>query len=123
MDAEDAELVVETAAAPAATTVDQVNVLDSEIFDCELTVTSPAAVNNTLEGLVPQQVIESAEVKHKRAVTMQQVTVTQGIGADSAFVLAHCMCRVKKIVIESAVDSDSTSESEGEEVYEERAWD
>ena len=90
MDAEDAELVVETAAAPAATTVDQVNVPDSEILDCELTVTSPAAVNNTLEGLVPQQVIESAEVKHKRAVTMQQVTVSQGIGADSAFVLAHC---------------------------------
>jgi hypothetical protein len=90
MDAEDAELVVETAAAPAATTVDQVNVPDSEILDCELTVASPAAVNNTLEGLVPQQVIESAEVKHKRAVTMQQVTVTQGIGADSAFVLAHC---------------------------------
>ena len=29
--------------------------------------------------------------------------------------------RVKKIVIESAVDSDSSSESEGEEVYE-RAW-
>jgi hypothetical protein len=54
MDAEDAELVVETAAAPAATTVDQVNVPDSEILDCELTVTSPAAVNNTPEGLVPQ---------------------------------------------------------------------
>ena len=29
--------------------------------------------------------------------------------------------RVKKIVIESAVDSDSSSESEGEEFYE-RAW-
>ena len=61
MDSEDAELVVETAA--AATTVDQVNVPDSEILDCELTVTSPAAVNNTLEGLAPQQVIESAEIR------------------------------------------------------------
>ena len=90
MDAEDAELVVETAAAPAATTVDQVNVPDSEISDFELTLTSPAAVMNTLEGLVPQQVIESAEVKHKRAVTMQQFTVTQCIVSDSAFVLAHC---------------------------------
>ena len=60
---------------------------NSEILDCELTMTSPAAVNNTLEGLVPQQVIESAAVKHKRAVTMQQLTVTQGIGADSAFAL------------------------------------
>jgi hypothetical protein len=53
MDAEDAELVVETAAAPAATTVDQVNVPDSEILDCELTVTSPAAVNNTYVAISP----------------------------------------------------------------------
>jgi len=67
-----------------------VNVPDSEISDFELTLTSPAAVMNTLEGLVPQQVIESAEVKHKRAVTMQQFTVTQCIVSDSAFVLAHC---------------------------------
>jgi len=36
MDAEDAELVVETAAAPAATTVDQVNVPDLETLDYEL---------------------------------------------------------------------------------------
>ena len=36
MDVEDAELVVETAAAPAATTVDQVNVPDLETLDYEL---------------------------------------------------------------------------------------
>jgi len=36
MDAEDAELVVETAAAPAATTVDQVNVPDLDTLDYEL---------------------------------------------------------------------------------------
>ena len=75
MDAEDAELVVETAAAPAATTVDQVNAPDSEILDCELAVTSPAAVNNTLEGLAPQQVTaRSLQCRNRRRNDLSPVS-------------------------------------------------